>query len=142
MQNPIPDFLKGLSFLRNQVFCMKNWKLWRAPTTTEFNIFLKFCTRFLLNNVYKSVFGIFFFFVLILSWVCRNQVFFNFFKKFKNKKKKKNPEHAFVVLGARKIFKFFRNKPGFSKTIEVCLNFYMWFSINLYKITKKSLHKN
>ena len=26
-------------FSRNQVFCLKIWKLWRAPTTLQFNIF-------------------------------------------------------------------------------------------------------
>ena len=30
---------KALLFPRNQAICMKNWKLWRAPTTIEFNIF-------------------------------------------------------------------------------------------------------
>ena len=29
---------KALLFLRNQVICLKNWKLWRVPTTIEFNI--------------------------------------------------------------------------------------------------------
>ena len=56
---------------------------------------------------------------------CAETRSFLIFAKNPRSKKKKNPEHAFVVLGARKIFKFFSNKPGFSKTIEVCLNFYM-----------------
>ena len=30
---------KALLFPRNQAICLKNWKLWRAPTTTKFNIF-------------------------------------------------------------------------------------------------------
>ena len=30
---------KILLFSRNQVFCLKIWKLWRAPTTLKFNIF-------------------------------------------------------------------------------------------------------
>ena len=30
---------KGLLFPRNQVFCLKNWKPWQAPTTIKFNIF-------------------------------------------------------------------------------------------------------
>ena len=52
---------------RNQVFCLKIWKLW-APTTIEFNV----RTRFLLTNVYKRIFRIFF--VLLSSWViCKNQ---------------------------------------------------------------------
>ena len=34
-----PNFLcpdKALSFSRNQVFCLKNWKFWQAPMTMEF----------------------------------------------------------------------------------------------------------
>ena len=59
---------KALLFPRNQAICLKNRKLWRAPTTTKFNIFLlKCCTRFLLNNVCKRTFGIFF--ILLRSWV-------------------------------------------------------------------------
>ena len=30
---------KALLLSRNQVFCLKNWQLWRAPTTIEFNVF-------------------------------------------------------------------------------------------------------
>ena len=30
---------KVLLFSRKQVICLKNWKVWRAPTTTKFNIF-------------------------------------------------------------------------------------------------------
>ena len=30
---------QALLFSRNQVVCLKNWKLWRAPTTTDFNNF-------------------------------------------------------------------------------------------------------
>ena len=30
---------KALLFPRNQAICLKNWKLWRAPTTTKFDIF-------------------------------------------------------------------------------------------------------
>ena len=30
---------KALVFPRNQVICLKNWDLWRAPTTAEFNTF-------------------------------------------------------------------------------------------------------
>ena len=63
---------KALLFPKNQVICLKNLKLWRAPTTVEFNIFLlKFCTRFLLNNVYKNLLGIFF--VLFKSWVIKKK---------------------------------------------------------------------
>ena len=30
---------KALLFPRIQAICLKNWKLWRAPNTTKFNIF-------------------------------------------------------------------------------------------------------
>ena len=33
------NYGRPLLFPRNQVFCLKNWKLWRASTTIEFNIF-------------------------------------------------------------------------------------------------------
>ena len=35
-----------------------------------------------------------------------------------------------MEVGAGQSFQFFRQKPGFSKTIELCLNFYMGFCIN------------
>ena len=60
---------KALLFPRYQIICVKHWKIWRAPTNIKFNIFLlKFCTSFLLNNVYKREFGIFSYFVEILSY--------------------------------------------------------------------------
>ena len=37
---------KELSFLRNQAICLKDWKLWRAPTTTKFNIFAEILHTF------------------------------------------------------------------------------------------------
>ena len=30
---------KALLFSRNQIFCLKIWKLWQAPTTLQLNIF-------------------------------------------------------------------------------------------------------
>ena len=39
MQNTIKKLDKLLLFLSNQVFCLKFWKLWRAPATLQFNIF-------------------------------------------------------------------------------------------------------
>ena len=30
---------KALLFPRNQAICLRNWKLWRAPTNVKFNIF-------------------------------------------------------------------------------------------------------
>ena len=37
---PYKNLDKALLFSRNQVFCLKIWKLWRAPTTLQFNIFI------------------------------------------------------------------------------------------------------
>ena len=36
---PCKNWDKALSFSRKQVFCLNIWKLWRAPTTLQFNIF-------------------------------------------------------------------------------------------------------
>ena len=43
MQNSIQNLDKALLFSRNQVFCLKIWKLWQVPTTIEFN---NFCWNF------------------------------------------------------------------------------------------------
>ena len=37
---------KTFVFRRNQVICQKNWKLWRAPTTVQFNIFAEILRTF------------------------------------------------------------------------------------------------
>ena len=67
------NFAKALLFLRNQVICLKNWKLCQAPTIIKFIIFCwNFAHVFLLNNVYKRVFRIFFFF--FRSWVVNKNV--------------------------------------------------------------------
>ena len=39
MQNTIQKFRQNSIFSRNQVFFLKIWKLWQAPTTLQFNIF-------------------------------------------------------------------------------------------------------
>ena len=36
---PYKTLDNALLFSRNEVLCLKNWKLWQAPTTQEFNIF-------------------------------------------------------------------------------------------------------
>ena len=59
---------KALLFSRNQVFCLKNWKLWRALTTLEFNIFCwNFAHVSYLPVSTKESFW--YFFVLFRSWV-------------------------------------------------------------------------
>ena len=39
MQNPIPKLRETSSISEKPGYLSKNWKLWRAPTTVEFNIF-------------------------------------------------------------------------------------------------------
>ena len=58
------DLDKALLFPKTQGIWLKNWKLWRLP--------LKFCARFLLNNVYKKIFGIFS--ILFRSWVINKNI--------------------------------------------------------------------
>ena len=64
---------KVLLFSRSQIFCLKNWKFWRAPTTIEFNIFCwTFAHVSYLRMSTKGYPG--FFFILFRSWViCKNQ---------------------------------------------------------------------
>ena len=42
---PYKNVGKALLFLRNQVFYLKNWKLWQAPTTIDFNNLLWNCAH-------------------------------------------------------------------------------------------------
>ena len=73
MQNPIPKLRQTSVISEKPWFCLKNWKLWRTPTTIEFNIFLlEFCTRFLLSNICKRVCAIFF--IFFRSWVINKSV--------------------------------------------------------------------
>ena len=84
IQNPIEKFRQSsIAFRETSFLCLENFKFWRTVTTIEFNIFLclenlKFwqaattldfniSTRFLHNNVYKSLFGIFCLFCLDLE---------------------------------------------------------------------------
>ena len=39
MQNTMQKFRQNSIVLRNQVFCLKIWKFWRAPTNLQFSIF-------------------------------------------------------------------------------------------------------
>ena len=88
---------KAVLFPRNQVICLKNWNLWQGPTTIKFNFFfLKFCTDFLLSNVYKRVFRIFLFCLDLKSLIeikkkraCRKWVFFIFANNSRYKQNKK-----------------------------------------------------
>ena len=111
MRRPYKNVDKALLFSRKlfEVFCVKNWKVWRAPTTVELNIILlKLRTRFLLTNVCNRVFRIFF--ILFRSWViCKNQkrpvfytlVFWIFIINSRSKQNKKIPNTLLQTLLSR-----------------------------------------
>ena len=106
---------KAVVFLRNQVFCLKFWKLWQASTTLQFNIF---CCNFahvyyLLITAWRvSKYGVIsvvriwtlftqwmstkecarFFFILFR---CLHSRFLHFFNNSRPKQNKKNPELSF-----------------------------------------------
>ena len=94
-----------LLFSRNQVLCLKNWKLWRAPYKTLIFFFLKFCTHFLLAKVYKRMFGIFFIFL-------RLELFAKTKKDLdsRSKQNEKNPKHFFVDIGKTETCAKFQQK--------------------------------
>ena len=78
---------KVLLFSRKQVICLKNWKVWRAPTTTKFNIFWRNFAHFsYLTMSTKGCSGFFLFcldpelLIKYKKWVCRNQFIFYFCK--------------------------------------------------------------
>ena len=76
------NFDKALLFSRNLVFCLRNWKLWRAPTVIEFNIF---CWRFAHMLPMKTIFtkrcmGLFLFCLYLESLTCKNQKRPGFYK--------------------------------------------------------------
>ena len=67
---PYKNLDKALLFLRNQVFCLKIWKLWRAPTILQFNFFFAETSHTFstFQRRQKSVRD-FFYFIYILSYL-------------------------------------------------------------------------
>ena len=60
---------KALLFSGNQVFCLKNWNLWRAPTTLEFNgFFWNFAYVSYLPMSTKGYLGFFLFYLDLKSF--------------------------------------------------------------------------
>ena len=107
MQNSIPKLRQAPIISKNQGFFA--WKIenFDELQLPEFNIFLlKFCTRFVLSDVYKRVCGIFF--ILFRSVVINKSVknecaetrsFLIFANNSRSKQNKKNPTYAFVDIG-------------------------------------------
>ena len=147
---------KVLLFPWNQTICLKNWKLWGAPSATKFNLFCwDFAHVSYLRMSTKGCSG-YFLFCLDLELLKKNvknecvetRSFLTFANNSRSKPNKKNPKHLFVEMistkGVRsvsqkywtlwyleriKVFTFSDKKPGFSKIIELCLNFYLGFRI-------------
>ena len=68
MQNLMQNLDKAL-FLKNQTFCLKNWKRWRAPTKIEVD---NFCWNFAhvsFLSISTKVSSGFFFNFVFRSWV-------------------------------------------------------------------------
>ena len=106
MRNPIEKFRQSSIVFENPGFCLKNLKLWQAPSNIEFNIF---CWNFAhVSYLPMSTKGCSeFFFILFRSWViCKNKkrpgfytfAFFLFLLISQDFSKIKNPEHPFVDI--------------------------------------------
>ena len=105
MQNPILKFRQSFCISKQQVICLKKGKLWRAPTTVEFNIF---CSNFAHVSILwmstKESFGFF----LFRSWVIdkpgfcecvKTRYFFILANNSNSKQIKKTPTDPFVDSG-------------------------------------------
>ena len=96
---------KALLFTRNQVFCLKNWKLWWASTTLKFNIF---CWNFAhVSYLPISTKGCSCSFILVTTWViCKNKkmpgsytlVFYILINNSRSKQNNINVAHPFVEV--------------------------------------------
>ena len=63
---------KALLFPRNQAICLKIENFNELQLSQSLIFLLQFCTRFLLNNVYKRMFEIFL--ILFRSWVINKNI--------------------------------------------------------------------
>ena len=141
---------KTLLFPRKQAICLKNLKLCRAPTATKINIFLlRFCTRFLLNNVFKRV-------SLFINKNIKNECLetrsFLFLQITQDLNKiKKIPNTLLQTLVSRKrvknieacqTFQFFRQKTWFLKSNRACFKFLYEISHYLISIIKSKQNQS
>ena len=126
---------KALLFSRNLALYRKIWKLWRAPTIPQFNIFCWKFACFLLTNVCKRVCGVFLFyldlelFAKIKKDLVSTHSFFTLLLIIQDLNKTKKTPHTLLqtllsrkrvqtklnsmVVGARQSFQFFRQKTWF-----------------------------
>ena len=107
MQNPIPKFRQGSIISEKPGYLSEKLKTLTSSNYDKVYYFwLKFWTHFVLNNVYKRVFGIFY--ILFRSLVINKNVknkcvetsCFRFLEITQDLNKiKKNLEHPFVDIG-------------------------------------------
>ena len=103
MQNSIPKF-RQRSIISEETRCLSEKLKIELQLPRVQYFLLKFCTRFLLNNVYKRVFGTILFCLdlELLKNVKKEYVETTSFLIFTNnssKQNKENLEHAFVYIG-------------------------------------------
>ena len=96
---------KAILFSRNQVFLSEKLKTLTSSNYHRVQYFLlKLCTRFLLTNFYKRVFGIFLYcldlelFAKIKKTCFYTLIFYIFINNSRSKQNKKNPGHPFVDI--------------------------------------------
>ena len=124
MQNQYLGFGKAVLFPRDQAICLKNWKLWRAPTTVVFDIFCwRFSHVFCLPMSTKGCSG---FFILFRSWVIDKHNFCEFVEtrssfilaNNSSSKQNKNFEHPFLDIVKLEAWARFRRKSLNSTVVE------------------------
>ena len=105
MQNTIQKFRQSSIVFEKSGILSENLKTLTSSNYPTVQFFLKLYRLFLLSNVYKGVYGIFF--LLFRSWViCKNLkrpgfyklVIYTFINNSWSKQNKKNPTHAFVDI--------------------------------------------
>ena len=135
MQNLIQrykDLDKALLFLRNQAFCLKIWKLWRALTTLQFTHIsylpasTKGCVEFLFcldlelfANIKKDLVSTHSFYTLLLITQDLNKIkkiLLTFLETLLSRKSVQDFSKKILssmVVGARQSFQFFWQKTWF-----------------------------
>ena len=163
MRNPIHKFSWSSIVFGKSVFCLKNWKFWRAPTTIEFNVFCwNFAHASYLSISTKGCSR--FFFLLFRSWVISKKekrpgfyilVFYIVINNSRSKQnKKKSRTHFcrhwslenvcksstkisnFVIVGADQSFQFFWQIVWFLGNDRALSKFRYQILYNLITITK------
>ena len=107
---PYKNLDKALMFLRNQVFCLNIWNLWRDPTILQFNIFCwNFAHVFYLPLSTKECVGFFKFyldlelFAKIKKDLVSSHSFFTLTNNSRSKQNKKYPTHHVCKVSAKNI---------------------------------------